>query len=279
MYLFQIQQWHEHLQPILAKSRERHHFDVFQLGTEIIETVQSRSNSKDQLALNESSSNDKPSTSFHNIMENKDHSYVSRYFLSTLLLANQNNIEISINNKSSEKPTSWKDLNLKLLSTKRHTVAIEDNIGMMDNKIKSSDSKAKSKTTPIQMPAQTTKTTKEDIEYNEDDNNEDNKPLAKLQNIKKSVKKSSLKRVNDNATSTPYVKKKSSLAIIQSVDIIPAPLTPLNIIPSTSQQARSDELLHVNLNEVRTLQPIEKVQKRNDDLDSGFFSIDDISTS
>ena len=279
MYLFQIQQWHEHLQPILAKSRERHHFDVFQLGTEIIETVQSRRNSKDQLPSNESSSSDKPSASFHNIMEDKDHSYVSRYFLSTLLLANQSNIEISINNKSSEKPTSWKDLNLKLLSTKRHTVAIEDNIGMIDNKTKSSDSKAKSKTTPIKTPAQTTKTNKEDMEYTEDDNDEGNEPFVKLQNIKKSVKKSSLKRVNDNATSTPYVKKKSSLATIQSVEIIPASLTPLNIRPSTSQQAKSNEFFHVNLNEVRTLQPIEKVQKINDDLDSGIFSIDDISTS
>lgn len=264
------------MQPILAKSRERHHFDVFQLGTEIIETVQSRRNSEDQMASNDST------TSFHNIMEDKDHSYVSRYFLSTLLLANQSNIEISINNKSSEKPSSWQDINLKLLSTKRHTVAIEDNIGMINNnKSKANDdSKTKSKATQIKSSNQKFNNNKMNVEY-KDDCSEDDEPLLKLQTIGKSLKKSSLKRCNDNAssTSTPFMKKKSSLAIIQSVEVIPASLISLNTMAGTSQQAKSQESIHVNLNAVQTLQPIEKVQKRNNDLDSGIFSIDDVSST
>ncbi|KAL9888429.1 chromosome associated protein H2 isoform 1-T1 [Glossina fuscipes fuscipes] len=132
-----IQQWHDNLRPILAKSRDRHHFDVFQLGTEIIETIQSHSHSRrdENETLENCDSNYRSSsctsTTFMDIMREKDKSYVSRYFLSTLLLVNQNNIELSLKQKSSEKPTDWNDLHMKLKSTKRYTVAIEDNIGLI----------------------------------------------------------------------------------------------------------------------------------------------------
>ncbi|XP_020715289.1 uncharacterized protein LOC101453998 isoform X3 [Ceratitis capitata] len=117
-----IQKWHEYLQPILAKARDRHHFDVFKLGTEIINDIQ------------------KPITfgtsiTFQDVMTKKEESYVSRYFLSTLLLANQNNIKIAVKNKCTDKPSAWSDINLDLLDTKRHTVAIEDNIGIINSKL------------------------------------------------------------------------------------------------------------------------------------------------
>ncbi|XP_065371224.1 uncharacterized protein Cap-H2 [Calliphora vicina] len=288
-----IQQWHEHLQPILAKSRERHHFDVFKLGSEIIETVQTVTDSNEESAnvsKSSSTSSNRPAASFHDIMDSKDNSYVSRYFLSTLLLANQSNIEISIDNKSSEKPSSWHDIHLKLLSTKRHTVAIEDNIGMIDNKQKASDNKAKLKTKekPIMGKIQ------EVVDEEEDE------PLIKLQSSKKATKKSktSLKRNSDNAitsliaekkpkeitTTTPAISRHNELPhLIEDVQIItpPAAVSDINMMPCTSRQAQyiNTALFNVNINKIQTLQPIEKVQKRSDDHDSGIFSIDEMTTS
>ncbi|XP_067643290.1 serine-rich adhesin for platelets isoform X2 [Eurosta solidaginis] len=119
-----IQKWHEYLQPILSKARDRHHFDVFQLGTEIMNELQKPKNSTRQITAT--------SITFQDVMTDKDESYVSRYFLSTLLLANQNNIKINVKNKCTEKPSTWDDIKLDLLDTKRHTVAIEDNIGIIN---------------------------------------------------------------------------------------------------------------------------------------------------
>ncbi|XP_050336752.1 uncharacterized protein LOC126763362 isoform X1 [Bactrocera neohumeralis] len=121
-----IQKWHEYLQPILSKARDRHHFDIFQLGTEIMNELQKPEFSKDHIKAS--------SITFQDMMANKAESYVSRYFLSTLLLANQNNIKIDVFEKCSEKPSAWSDINLNLLNTKRHTVAIEDNIGIIYSK-------------------------------------------------------------------------------------------------------------------------------------------------
>uniref|UniRef100_A0A0K8VLJ0 Condensin-2 complex subunit H2 C-terminal domain-containing protein n=2 Tax=Bactrocera latifrons TaxID=174628 RepID=A0A0K8VLJ0_BACLA len=121
-----IQKWHEYLQPILSKARDRHHFDVFQLGTEIMNELQKPEVSKDHIKDS--------SITFQDMMANKAESYVSRYFLSTLLLANQNNIKIDVFEKCSEKPSAWSDIKLSLLNTKRHTVAIEDNIGIIYSK-------------------------------------------------------------------------------------------------------------------------------------------------
>ncbi|XP_014098633.2 uncharacterized protein Cap-H2 isoform X2 [Bactrocera oleae] len=121
-----IQKWHEYLQPILSKARDRHHFDVFQLGTDIMNELQKPEAPKNPVKAS--------SITFQDMMVNKDESYVSRYFLSTLLLANQNNIKIDVFEKCSEKPSAWSDIKLTLLNTKRHTVAIEDNIGIIHSK-------------------------------------------------------------------------------------------------------------------------------------------------
>ncbi|XP_053964290.1 uncharacterized protein LOC128867208 isoform X2 [Anastrepha ludens] len=130
-----IQKWHEYLQPILAKARDRHHFDVFQLGTEIMNELQKPIISRSHISAS--------SITFQDVMINKDDSYVSRYFLSTLLLANQNNLKIDVSGKCTEEPSSWSDINLELLDTKRHTVAIEDNIGMVQPKLISKSSTTK----------------------------------------------------------------------------------------------------------------------------------------
>ncbi|XP_075145956.1 chromosome associated protein H2 isoform X2 [Haematobia irritans] len=215
-----IQQWHEHLRPILAKSRERHHFDVFQLGTEIIDTIQATHTGGE--------------TTFNDIMHDKDKSYVSRYFLSTLLLANQSNVNISVNNKSSESPSDWSDIGLKLLSTKRHTVAIEDNIGMVHNKKRKQD---------IETVEHETKKTKKKMIVVDEDEDED-EPLVLLQKsskpkVKRSATISPTKHLKEKkfkgepTTSTPQIKNTKDLQIISQEYLPPLAAE----VPSTSRQA------------------------------------------
>lgn len=258
-----------------------------------------------------SSLNKHPVASFQDIMDDKDKSYVSRYFLSTLLLANQSNVEITIDNKSSENPTSWNDIQLKLLSTKRHTVAIEDNIGMISDKKKvlqkeTNDKKAKVKTKDIKPTP---------MEVDEDEDDDDDEPLIRLQGpattISNVKSKTATKRTSDTLISTIVDKKpkdthlfttpnsivrpneSSSLVQITNVQILPPlPATTIHTAsssssyelssildkPCTSRQAKELQALEVNLNSVRTLQPIEKVPRYSDDYDSGIFSTDELST-
>lgn len=292
--ILQIQQWHEHLRPILAKSRERHHFDVFQLGTEIIDTIQTSSNNtkEEDSHLN--------STTFDDIMDQKDKSYVSRYFLSTLLLVNQSNVNILVENKSSERPSSWPDIKLKLLSTKRHTVAIEDNIGLIDDK------KRKQTLTPNDddntrkkkiKTAKTTKAIKEAVDVNgedEDINDDDDEPLVNLQTSSRSVKRPAISEVTNvkekkfkgiilASTSTPKAPPQATNSkefLILSQQILP-PDSRFMDMPTTSQQAKEIAATQeVNLNNMRVmLQPIEKVPRQSDDYDSGIFSLGEISTA
>ncbi|XP_055850269.1 uncharacterized protein LOC129914873 [Episyrphus balteatus] len=112
-----VHQWHSHLQPILACSRERHHFDVFAIGTEIMTQFDRNDVCNEKV-------------SFKNVMEEKDESLISRYFLSMLLLANQGNIRIDVQNKSTDQPSELHDIRLQLLSRKRNIVSLEDNIGL-----------------------------------------------------------------------------------------------------------------------------------------------------
>uniref|UniRef100_A0A1I8NW13 Condensin-2 complex subunit H2 C-terminal domain-containing protein n=1 Tax=Stomoxys calcitrans TaxID=35570 RepID=A0A1I8NW13_STOCA len=267
-----IQQWHEHLRPILAKSRERHHFDVFNLGTEIIETIQTN-DTADNLAT------------FGDIMDEKDKSYVSRYFLSTLLLANQGNVNISVKNQSSESPSSWSDIGLKLLSTKRHTVAIEDNIGMI------SDKKRKQNATNEELvtkPKNAKKKKKQMVHEDVDDDEDDDEPLVKLQTKSKDATPSKRpsscsapshlreKKFKEVTASTP-TNHNTKECLIFSQENLP----PLTDVPTTSRQAQQQAALNpeVNLNNMRImLQPIEKMPRQGDDHDSGIFSLDEVSS-
>lgn len=289
--IFQIQKWHEHLQPILAKSRERHHFDIYKLGTEIIETVQTKTVSTSNTLADVSNSS---RASFESIMEDKDKSYVSRYFLSTLLLANQNNIEISIQNRSSEKPCAWHDINLKLLSTKRHTVAIEDNIGLIDSKRKAPNEnqnpkKVKNKS-EMHRP-------NESVTDEEDEHEHSLKPQRPEGVLKTAVKRSSEypsipcvgKRKPKEVTLTTTESQPMTLPnLVQSVQIVQPPYAASSVDNSTCQpfpkstyqtQPKHPSPFNINHNAIRTLQPIEKVQKMSDDLDSGIFSVDEMCTA
>lgn len=61
-------------------------------------------------------------TSMESIMDGKDKSHVSRYFLSTLLLVNQANVQLTVPSNGGEHPIDWSDIQLKLISTTRYRV-------------------------------------------------------------------------------------------------------------------------------------------------------------
>lgn len=276
----------------MAKSRERHHFDVFHIGTEIIETIKSE----------EKTEKCQPVTAtFSDVMDNKDKSYVSRYFLSTLLLANQSNINIKVENKSSEIPSSWSDIQLKLLSTKRHTVAIEDNIGMISNKKRKS---TKAEEAIEEEDKAKKKKTKHRVDNGDnadsDSSAEDSEPLVNLQTIIKNTKKSPTKRpvhckdLNDvvaakkfaagaplHNSPQPINNSANSNEILITSQILLPPIDVSHMMPSTSKKAAitQPESYEVNLNNIRMLQPIPKLDRQGDDLDSGIFSVGEMSTS
>ncbi|XP_073843094.1 uncharacterized protein isoform X2 [Musca autumnalis] len=256
-----IQQWHEHLRPILAKSRERHHFDVFQLGTEIIDTIQSTNNhTNEPYAIS-----GKPEASFDDIMDNKDRSYVSRYFLSTLLLANQSNVNIKVENKTSERPSAWSDIKLKLLSTKRHTVAIEDNIGMITSS-KRKQTAAEEAEESQQLKKKKVKSKKEEDVQESLHDEDDDEPLVKLKtttptkrrskespsrqhekkfkgltlspaktttNTPQAAKHKTQEEASSVETSTPQQPSRPKENLIVSQEI----LSPITELPTTSSQA------------------------------------------
>lgn len=276
----------------MAKSRERHHFDVFHIGTEIIETIKSE----------EKTEKIQPVTAtFSDVMDNKDKSYVSRYFLSTLLLANQSNINIKVENKSSEIPSSWSDIKLKLLSTKRHTVAIEDNIGMISNKKRKS---TKAEEAIEEEDKAKKKKTKHRVDNGDnadsDSSAEDSEPLVNLQTIIKNTKKSPTKRpvhckdLNNvvaakkfaagsqlHNSAQPSNNSANSNEILITSQILLPPIDVSHMMPSTSKKAAitQPESYEVNLNNIRMLQPIPKLDRQGDDLDSGIFSVGEMSTS
>lgn len=79
LYL-QIQKWHRYLRPILAVSMERHHFDIFAIGTDIINTFPKEDVVKET----------PPVTTLEDVMADRDPTFLSRYFLSMLQLVSRN---------------------------------------------------------------------------------------------------------------------------------------------------------------------------------------------
>ncbi|XP_053690240.1 uncharacterized protein LOC128738840 [Sabethes cyaneus] len=110
-----VNNWHRKLKPILFQSEQRNHFDIHAYGTEIIESF------APQTDANSSASN----ISFAQIMDNKQQDYTARYFLSMLMLANTNNVQIVTRNQNPNRLTTKEDIELRLLSRKRHHQEME----------------------------------------------------------------------------------------------------------------------------------------------------------
>ncbi|XP_055584706.1 uncharacterized protein LOC129737571 [Uranotaenia lowii] len=131
-----VNNWHRKLKPILIQSEKRNHFDIHAYGTEIIDSFPADVEPEKAAPIN-----------FAHVMENKQQDCTARYFLSMLMLANTNNVQIVTNNQDAHRLTTKKDIELRLLSRKRHHQEMEsmgeripcDNTpsGKAANKIKS----------------------------------------------------------------------------------------------------------------------------------------------
>ncbi|XP_055616088.1 uncharacterized protein LOC129762124 [Toxorhynchites rutilus septentrionalis] len=113
-----VNNWHRKLKPILIQSEKRNHFDIHAYGTEIIDSFGMTTTTEGSLLS-------APVISFAQIMGNKQQDYTARYFLSMLMLANTNNVQILARNQDSNQLSETNDIELRLLSRKRHHQEME----------------------------------------------------------------------------------------------------------------------------------------------------------
>jgi len=106
-----VAEWHESLQPILAKSEERSKFDVQVYGSKILDLFP-----KDE---------EFPVRKFQDIVKGQPKEEICRYFLSSLMLANTYNVEIV---RTNSEDLSKDCMELKLLSRVRHHEELDDNL-------------------------------------------------------------------------------------------------------------------------------------------------------
>lgn len=76
-----VSKWHEDIGPRLEKVEQRASFDIHKYGSDIISTFPE--------------TKAKTTVSFNNVVQGKDKEEVCRYFLSSLMLANTYNVELS----------------------------------------------------------------------------------------------------------------------------------------------------------------------------------------
>ena len=109
-----VAKWHDSIGPRLDAVEKRGNFDIHQYGSRILEYF------PDGVA--------KTTVPFTDIARGKEREEVSRYFLSSLMLANTYNIEIS---NSTNEPLAMDQVEMTLLSTKRHheNMFQETNVG------------------------------------------------------------------------------------------------------------------------------------------------------
>lgn len=110
-----VNNWHRKLKPILALSEKRNHFDIHAYGTEIIDSFGPEVPPEAPPQV----------INFAQVMEQKQEDFTARYFLSMLMLANTNNVEIVARNQDPSRLTQKEDIELRLLSRKRHHQEME----------------------------------------------------------------------------------------------------------------------------------------------------------
>ncbi|XP_058119287.1 uncharacterized protein LOC131284079 [Anopheles ziemanni] len=109
-----VNAWHKKLKPILIESEQRNHFDIHAYGTEIIETFDATEVQANPGDLH------RPTITLATVLQNKPAHSTARYFLSMLMLANTNNVEITNKNSEPLRISTAEEIELRLLSRKRH---------------------------------------------------------------------------------------------------------------------------------------------------------------
>jgi len=111
-----VDEWHQKIAPKLEAAEERSSFDIHEYGTKILNTFNGEIGSKKQFA---------------EIVAGEPREEVARYFLSSLMLANQYNVEIS---ESEAGDLNTDCVQLQLLSLTRHHEEMDDNIRQTSKK-------------------------------------------------------------------------------------------------------------------------------------------------
>ncbi|XP_053671454.1 uncharacterized protein LOC128721699 [Anopheles nili] len=108
-----VSQWHRKLKPILLESEKRNHFDIHAYGTQIIDTFDRNA----PLGVE--------AITLEKVLHNQPPHSTARFFLSMLMLANTNNVHIYNINQDPLRLSSTAEIELRLLSRKRHHKEME----------------------------------------------------------------------------------------------------------------------------------------------------------
>lgn len=122
----EVNKWHAYLKPILKASHARANFDIHELGTEILNSYPG------ERQVNQT-------ITFADVVAEKEQPDICRYFLSTLLLANTENIRLSVTRREKDQVTEYKDMQMAFLSAERHYQEINemyDTEGMLNTNVK-----------------------------------------------------------------------------------------------------------------------------------------------
>lgn len=122
----EVNKWHTYLKPILKASHGRANFDIHELGTEILNSYPG------ERQVNQT-------ITFADVVAEKEQPDICRYFLSTLLLANTENIRLSVTRREKDQVTEYKDMKMAFLSAERHYQEINemyDTEGMLNTNVK-----------------------------------------------------------------------------------------------------------------------------------------------
>lgn len=107
-----VNQWHQHLKPILKESQARGHFEIHDYGTRVMESFGDGDHQQE--------------ITFGDVMQNKPGDSIARYFLSTLMLVNTGNVEMTSLNTDASRVTELDELKLKLKSRVRLHETLEN---------------------------------------------------------------------------------------------------------------------------------------------------------
>lgn len=95
-----VENWVEYVTPLLSQAKSRSNFDIQKYGQDIITQFPEIDSE----------------LSFHSIMENKRTDFTARNFLSMLMLANTENVQITNLNQDFNRPSRFDEIKLKLLT-------------------------------------------------------------------------------------------------------------------------------------------------------------------
>ena len=127
--------WHESLAPKLEAVEKRGDFDIHQYGSKILNNFPQDGR--------------KTTVDFMQVAQGSTPEEVSRLFLSSLMLANAQNIDVQCS-ASKKDPLPMDQVSMTLLSTQRHHEHISDTIPLSQDELKRKKPKAKKKLDVIQ---------------------------------------------------------------------------------------------------------------------------------